>query len=247
MTSASLLVTKHPLQRLHSPSRSLSAAVHLAGLSSFLWSFKYIYEHPNYASDGYGWHFVFLTVIGLALTTVTFAAGLLADITLSRRLFLVKNILSVSCTPLMVLVSLLYWTLYMIDESLVVPESAKIPLYADASFHVVPSVVTLVDLLLFSPPWTITAVPALALSSAIAFGYWFWIEKCYQHNDWYPYPIFELLPTSGRIGLFSLSATVMALNTMTLKWLYGRVNGFGTTDAPTSKPGDIKKDELHET
>jgi hypothetical protein len=117
----------------------------------------------------------------------------------------------------------------------------------DVSFHVVPSVVMLVDLLLLSPPWTITVVPALALSSAIAFGYWFWIEKCFEHNQWYPYPIFELLSTPGRIGLFSLSATMMALNTMTLKWLYGRVNGFGTSEAPTSKPGDIRKDELHET
>jgi hypothetical protein len=52
------------------------------------------------------------------------------------------------------------------------------------SFHVVPAVVMLADLLLLSPPWTITAAPALALSGAIAFGYWFWIEKCYQHNNW---------------------------------------------------------------
>lgn len=64
-------------------------------------------------------------------------------------------------------------------------------------------------------------------------------------NPRYPYPIFELLPTPGRVGLFSLSAVIMALNTMTIKWLYGRVNGFGTSDTPTSKPGDIKKDELH--
>jgi hypothetical protein len=60
----------------------------------------------------------------------------------------------------------------------------------------------------------------------------------------YPYPIFELLPTSGRVGLFSLSAVMMALNTITLKWLYGRVNGFGTPDPPRSQPGEIKKDEL---
>lgn len=65
-------------------------------------------------SEGYGWHFVFLTVIGLALSTVTLAAGLLADITLSRRLFLVKNLLAVGSTPLMVLVTLLYWSLYMV-------------------------------------------------------------------------------------------------------------------------------------
>ena len=59
----------------------------------------------------------------------------------------------------------------------------------------------------------------------------------------YPYPIFEALPTPGRIGLFSLSAAVMALSTITLKWLYGRVNGFGGPAPTQSRPGDIKRKE----
>lgn len=54
----------------------------------------------------------------------------------------------------------------------------------DFSFHAVPSIVLLVDLLLLSPPWTITILPALGLSSAIAFGYWVWVEKCFEHNGW---------------------------------------------------------------
>jgi hypothetical protein len=54
----------------------------------------------------------------------------------------------------------------------------------DLNFHAVPSIVMMVDLLFLSPPWTITVLPALALSSAIAFGYWFWIEKCYLNNGW---------------------------------------------------------------
>lgn len=129
----------------------------------------------------------------------------------------------------------------------------------DISFHATPSVVMLIDLLLLSPPWTITALPALALSGTIAFGYWFWIEQCFSQNGWfvydpapptsianqsrYPYPIFEALPTSGRVGLFTLSAAVMALSTITLKWLHGRVNGFGNPMKPESRPGDIKRDD----
>lgn len=62
-------------------------------------------------SDAYGWHFQFLTIIGLSLATVTFAAALLADLTLSRRLFLFKNLLSVCSAPLEVLISILYWGL----------------------------------------------------------------------------------------------------------------------------------------
>ncbi|KAJ5473816.1 FAR-17a/AIG1-like protein [Penicillium sp. IBT 31633x] len=199
-----------------------------------------MHENPNQANQAYGWHFQFLTVIGLSLSTFTFAVALLADITSSRRLFLVKNILSICSAPLEVVISVLYWGLRMIDERLVIPEDIFIPLHADISFHATPSLVMLIDLLLLSPPWTITALPALALSSTIAFGYWFWIEQCFSQNGWYPYPIFEALPTSGRIGLFTLSAVVMAVSTITLKWLYGRVNGFKMPIKLDSRSGDFK-------
>ncbi|KAJ5790915.1 uncharacterized protein N7518_007926 [Penicillium psychrosexuale] len=218
-----------------------------------------MHENPNPANQAYGWHFQYLTVIGLSLSTLTFAVALLADITLSRRLFLVKNILSTCSAPLEVVISVLYWGLRLIDERLVIPEDIVIPVHADISFHATPSVVMLIDLLLLSPPWTITALPALALSGTIAFGYWFWIEQCFSQNGWfvydlalptsitnhsrYPYPIFEALPTSGRVGLFTLSAAVMALSTITLKWLHGRVNGFGNPMKPESRPGDIKLDD----
>jgi len=61
----------------------------------------------------------------------------------------------------------------------------------------------------------------------------------------YPYPIFEKLPTPGRVGLFAVSAVVMALSTSMLKWLYGRVNGFGTPTPARSRPGDVKQDGIH--
>lgn len=57
----------------------------------------------------------------------------------------------------------------------------------------------------------------------------------------YPYPIFEQVPFEGRVSLFVMSAIVMALSTATLKWLYGRVNGFGTANKPKSRPGALKQ------
>jgi len=50
-----------------------------------------------------------------------------------------------------------------------------------------------------------------------------------------------MLDTTQRIGLFCISALLMAACTAALKWLYGRVNGYGTHTAPTAKPGDVKK------
>ncbi|THC93546.1 hypothetical protein EYZ11_006973 [Aspergillus tanneri] len=111
----------------------------------------------------------------------------------------------------------------------------------DVSFHAIPSVVLLIDLLLLSPPWTITVLPALGLSGTIAFGYWIWIERCFAFNGWYPYPIFEQVPFEGRIGLFVLSALVMALSTIMLKWVYGRVNGFETSISPKARSGAVRQ------
>jgi len=112
----------------------------------------------------------------------------------------------------------------------------------------IPSALLLLDILFLSPPWTITPIPAFGLSAAIAFAYWFWIELCYKNNGWYvrvfsnppplfpnwtlltsllryPYPLFAMLDTTQRIGLFSVSALLMAVVTALLKWLYYRVNG----------------------
>lgn len=88
-----------------------------------------------------------------------------------------------------------------------------------------PAFTLTLDLLFLSPPYTIAALPALGLSACIAFGYWFWIEQCFAHNNFYPYPIFEILGTGGRVGLFAASAGLMALATGGLVLLYGWVNG----------------------
>lgn len=76
-------------------------------------------RHPCHltigSNEAYGWHFQYLTVIGLSLSTLTFAIGLLADVTLSARLFLIKNLLSICSAPLEVLISILYWGLRVVS------------------------------------------------------------------------------------------------------------------------------------
>lgn len=69
----------------------------------------------HFRNEAYGWHFQYLTVIGLSLSTLTFIFALLADVTLSRRLFLIKNLLSVCSAPLEVLISVLYWGLRLVS------------------------------------------------------------------------------------------------------------------------------------
>lgn len=217
--------THHPLQRLASPSTTFSSLIHFLGLSSFGTSYKFLVDNPTPINDSYGWHFQYLTIIGLTLATITFLFGSLADMTSSKFLFRAKNFFSVCAAPMEVLISLLYFSLSAYDKSLVIPDWAQLPLYADLSFHLFPSLFLSLDYLLLSPPWTVSISGALALSGSIATGYWFVVQKCYEHNGFYPYPLFEQLNTARRIVLFTVAALLMAGSTMMLKWLYGKING----------------------
>lgn len=181
-TLSRTLVTHHPLQRLSSPSRTLSLLIHLAGLISFTLSYKYLIDFPTLINASYGWHWQYLTILGLAVAHLTFIFGFLADITLSPRLFAIKNTLSLCSAPLEVLISILYWGICAIDRELIVPPEIDIAPWADIGFHAVPSLLLTVDLLLLSPPWTIRRLPAMGLSLGIAVGYWAWVEQCFKHN-----------------------------------------------------------------
>lgn len=139
------------------------------------------------------------------------------------------------------LITTLYWGLRAIDPELVVPKELELPLPPDLSFHLIPTAMLLVDLLFLSPPWAISALPALILSLGIAFAYWFWIELCYSKNGFYPYPLFAILNTKERLGLFVGSALTMTLSTIILKSLYGRVNGVEMA----SRPGDVRRSGEH--
>ncbi|KAI2616603.1 FAR-17a/AIG1-like protein [Hypoxylon sp. NC1633] len=219
------MARRHPLQRFTSPSRQVSMLLHSAGIASFTASFNFLATWDTPMSAAFGGHYQFLTIIGLTLASCTFVVGLLADVTLSPRLFELKNILSVCSAPLEVLISILYWGLCAIDKSLVFPPDFQLEFLPDFGFHAAPALFLAIDLLFLSPPWTIHGYSALALSEFLAFLYWFWVEYCFSHNGWYPYPIFGILNTWQRALLFTFSASLMTGSTMILKWTYGRVNG----------------------
>ncbi|KAJ4344507.1 uncharacterized protein N0V89_012250 [Didymosphaeria variabile] len=101
----------------------------------------------------------------------------------------------------------------------------------DLGFHFFPSLLLSLDALLLSPPWPSSPVNprasliSLISSTVIAFLYWFWIELCYSRNGFYPYPIFSLLNTPQRIGLFAASGVAMWAVGAGLRWCYRVING----------------------
>ncbi|PSR99420.1 FAR-17a/AIG1-like protein [Coniella lustricola] len=236
MNLREMACTKHPLQRLASPARSISATVHLLGIASFAASFRWLFKYPSPQQEEFGGSFQFLTIIGLALAFTSMIFGFFADLTLNKTLFRAKNIVSVCSTPLEVLISILYWGISLIDKRLLFPEELQLPLLPDLGFHAMPAFMLVLDLLFFSPPWTIKFQGAVMLSTAIAFAYWAWIEYCFSYNQTYPYPIFTVLSTPQRIMLFVGSGVTCALSTMGLKWLYGKVNGIDKMQREATNP-----------
>ncbi|KAI0139189.1 FAR-17a/AIG1-like protein [Xylariaceae sp. FL1272] len=222
-------MARHPLQKCASPSRRFSVAWHAAGIASFVASFRFLNAWETPVSAAYGGHYQFLTILGLGLALATFVVALMADLTLSPALFHAKNMLAVASAPLECLIhsriSMLYWGLRAIDKNLVLPPDFQLNFLPDFGFHAAPSLFLAADLFLLSPPWTITGVAAMALSQALAFSYWYWVEYCYSKNGWYPYPIFDILSNWERAALFTMSATLMAASTVLLKGLYAWING----------------------
>ncbi|KAF7542902.1 hypothetical protein G7Z17_g11182 [Cylindrodendrum hubeiense] len=231
----------HPLQRLTSPSRSLSLLLHVLGVASFSYNFHFLTTWETPFSVAYGWHFQFLTIIGLTSSLVAFALGILADLTSVPAFFQAKNAVAVLATPLEVVISILYWGIRFIDASLLMPDDFSLDLLSDVGFHLAPAVFLTLDLILFSPPWTIPAYGTMTLSTVLAFAYWYWVELCFSHNGWYPYPLFELLSTVQRVFLFTFSAGLVTVSSAGLKWVYAQVNGYEKAKKEAHKP--LKKVE----
>ncbi|KAF1997997.1 hypothetical protein P154DRAFT_469970 [Amniculicola lignicola CBS 123094] len=201
--------------------------------------------NPTYSWAG---HFQYLTIIGLSLATISFVSGLIADITSSRTAFLLKNYFSLVAAPIEILISFLYWSLRAIDTSLVIPgDMPMLPVFEDLCFHLFPAIFLALDTLLFSPPWPTTpmnpSAPLLTLisSTSIAFLYWFWIELCYSHNGFYPYPIFSSLNTTQRVGLFAFSGVLMWGVGAGLRAMYAWVNGMEALGIEQKDEGDKRK------
>lgn len=231
------LSRRHPLQRLESPSKGFSGALHAAGLISFYHCFKFLVDNPNMFNESYGWHFQFLTILGLSISTACFACGFISDMTNSSSFFTLKNYLALVAAPIEIVISILYWGLRAIDDNLVVPPDLPFPPFLyDLGFHLVPAIVLTLDSLLLSPPWPSMPMNPqaplimLATSTSIAFAYWYWIELCYSHNGFYPYPIFGILTTLQRVGLFAISGATMWVAGGALRAAYAYVNGFETVE-----------------
>ncbi|KAI1061353.1 hypothetical protein LB507_011227 [Fusarium sp. FIESC RH6] len=204
--------------------RSSRALLHLLGVFSFTFSFYLLTTWDSNYSRSFGWYFQLLTVVGLALSLVTFSLGLIADLTLSNVLSEAKDTIAVLATPLEVLIAVLYWSIRMHDPALLMPEDLVIDPLPDLGFHLVPAVLLVLDLLLWSPRATISTRSMMSLSTILAAVYWCWIELCFYKNGWYPYPMMDQFTATQRVVIFVASAGLLTASSSGLQWVHGKIH-----------------------
>ncbi|EKJ70475.1 hypothetical protein FPSE_09336 [Fusarium pseudograminearum CS3096] len=205
-------------------SASSRVLFHALGTSSFMFSFYLLTTWDSNYSRSFGWYFQLLTVVGLALSLVTFSLGLIADLAPADILFKAKDAVAVLATPLEVLIAVLYWSIRMHDPSLLMPEDLIIDPLPDLGFHLVPAVLLALDLVLWSPRATITTRSMMSLSTVLAVVYWCWIELCFYKNGWYPYPMMDQFSAIQRVVIFIASAGLLTASSSALQYVHGKVH-----------------------
>lgn len=95
----------------------------------------------------------------------------------------------------------------------------------EMAFHFFPTVFLMIDTLLFSPPWETHALSALSVFSVVGSGYWIWVERCFTHNNFYPYPMLEMMTREQRMLLFGFATLLCWSSFLIVRASYRVLNG----------------------
>ncbi|GAA5901239.1 hypothetical protein JCM8208_002316 [Rhodotorula glutinis] len=207
------MAVKQPLAR--SPA---ATALHLVALAVLSWAFHQLFlpgpmtDFMNKMHRGGRWQY--LTILSLAVSWATFAFALLYDLAPIALFSRTKSTLALLVVPIEGLVSVLYWSLMLLDPGLLNPavapgeEPFRIPLKLDLALHAFPAILLWIDFLAFSPPLPRRARPALIASIATA-SYCVWMEYCAQGNGHYPYPMLDDMSPLARSAFYLVQVPVL--------------------------------------
>ncbi|KAM0788471.1 hypothetical protein ACM66B_001604 [Microbotryomycetes sp. NB124-2] len=186
-----------------SPATLPALVLHLVALGFHLNAFRLLWQPTEvkaYMDTQYGGQWSFLTVLSLAVSTMTFTSAVLKDFLPSFKLFdTLKTGLSVLAVPVEGLVSVLYWSMQFYDPRLLTPPGTmfRIPLFLDISIHALPALFLWIDFLAFSPRMSKRVNPLL-ISAVGALAYTTWMEYAAKQNKHFPYPFLDHMAPLAR-------------------------------------------------
>ncbi|RKP25317.1 FAR-17a/AIG1-like protein [Syncephalis pseudoplumigaleata] len=206
---------------LQSKSRT---AVHAAGLCSFSFSFWLLTQLTNKADNAFGWHFMYLTIIGLGLSAMVYFLALLHDIRPHPGIDHAKQLCLVVAYPIEALITILYWSIVLYDDHLMHgDDQERLPFLLDATYHLFPAIALWIEFLAFSDNFK-RSIKHIYVIYSFALLYGIWLQVCYYYNGFWPYPFFHLMEHHHRVAVYLSSATLCSFIYMTGATVHTRLH-----------------------
>lgn len=78
-----------------------------------------------------------------------------------------------------------------------------LPLVLDISLHLIPTIVCWVDFMVFNTGFKRSPIHILAIY-AFTMLYFLWVNICFEHNGYWPYPLLGMFKNDAQRGAFFL-------------------------------------------
>ncbi|KAI9247051.1 FAR-17a/AIG1-like protein-domain-containing protein [Sporodiniella umbellata] len=220
-------------------SKEIRLALNAAGLYSNYYALKNFdsYLFDNQISLGFGGPYQYLTILGLSTATIAFALKILRYFS-AEFSAVAYTIVTNIATPLEGLISVLYWSLLMLDPKLLMPEDMPpISLDVDFALHLFPALFLWLDFLMFDIHFVRSQAHILVIAAFTVF-YFVWSWYCYSINGMWPYPFLGDFTFLMRSGFFIGSGL--------LCWLMYEVGAYVHTKLHRNPKKDKKKGRLQQ-
>ncbi|KAJ1968609.1 hypothetical protein H4R34_006250 [Dimargaris verticillata] len=172
-----------------------------AGLAFFAYIFTVLPSTPE--SRSFGWHFQYLTIVGLALTMVTTALGVGSALRSGTMTVLCSKgwqfMLPMTLAAETV-IALLYWALTLTSQDLMFyPDELVIPAWLDFGLHLFPAVFQLVSFVRVRPALSPSKRQVYCML-VVGVLYGAWMHFVHHMNGFWPYPFLALMSDMQRYG-----------------------------------------------
>ncbi|ORZ22426.1 FAR-17a/AIG1-like protein [Absidia repens] len=186
-----------------------SLSLNIIGLLSnlvCLYAVHYWYANPF--ALGFGGHFQYLTIIGLAWATFSFTINIYRFFWPNSLKGLHDLVIHVAI-PLEAIVSLLYWGMTFIDPQLLIPKEAEpVPWIMDGAMHIYPTIIIWTDFLLLNTNFRRAWRHTVYIYSFV-FLYYLWSCYCQSRNGYWVYQFLEHFESPwSRFSFYFISGTI---------------------------------------
>ncbi|KAJ1981431.1 hypothetical protein H4R35_000729 [Dimargaris xerosporica] len=172
-----------------------------AGLAFFAYIFTALPSTPE--SRSFGWHFQYLTIVGLALTMATttlgvgaaLCSGTVTAVCSKGWQFMLPMTLAAETV-----IAMLYWALTLTSQDLMFyPDELVIPAWLDFGLHLFPAAFQLVSFVRVRPALR-PSKRQVGCMLVVGVLYGAWMHLVYHMNGFWPYPFLALLSDMQRYG-----------------------------------------------